>query len=141
MTLHLNRLESHSPKDAFCQVWLTFDQWLMRRRFLKFVTAFLLFCNNLLLEKGMALHLHQHKSLSPKDALCQVWLKLAQWFWRIRFLNYINEFLLFHNYLPVEKGMTLHLNKLEYCFGAENENVKSIQTEGQWEIRQETHRP
>ena len=24
------------------------------------------------------------KSPSPKDALCQVWLKLAQWFWRRR---------------------------------------------------------
>ena len=26
------------------------------------------------------------ESLSPKDALCQVWLQLAQWFWRKRFL-------------------------------------------------------
>ena len=24
------------------------------------------------------------ESPSPKDALCQVWLKLAQWFWRMR---------------------------------------------------------
>ena len=24
---------------------------------------------------------------SPKTALCQVWLKLAMWFWRIRFFN------------------------------------------------------
>jgi hypothetical protein len=23
----------------------------------------------------------------PKDDLCQVWLKLAHWFWRKRFLN------------------------------------------------------
>ena len=45
------------------------------------------------------------------DALCQVWLKLAQWFWRRRFLNIVNEFSLFRNYLPLEKGMALHLNK------------------------------
>ena len=32
----------------------------------------------------MALHLNKHESPSPKDALCQVWLKLAQWFLRIR---------------------------------------------------------
>ena len=52
------------------------------------------------------------KSLSPKDALCQVWLKLAQRFWR-RFLNFVNEILLFRKHLSLEKGMVLHLNKLE----------------------------
>ena len=26
----------------------------------------------------------EHESPSPKNALCQVWLKLAQWFWRRR---------------------------------------------------------
>ena len=30
------------------------------------------------LEKGVALHLHKLESLSYKDALCQVWMKLAQ---------------------------------------------------------------
>ena len=29
----------------------------------------------------------KHESPSPKDALCQDWVKLAQWFWRRRFLN------------------------------------------------------
>ena len=50
------------------------------------------------MEGGLALHLY--KLLSPllKDAFCQVWLKLAQWFWR-RF--------------PLEEGMTLILYKLE----------------------------
>ena len=41
---------------------------------------------------------------SAKDVLCQVWLKLAQWFWRRRFLNFVNVFSLFRNYLPLEKG-------------------------------------
>ena len=36
------------------------------------------------LEKGGALHLNKRESPSPKDALCQVWLKLAKWFWRRR---------------------------------------------------------
>ena len=27
-------------------------------------------------------------SPSPEDALCQVWLKLAQWLWRRRYLNF-----------------------------------------------------
>ena len=29
-------------------------------------------------------HLTKLESPSPKDALCQVWLKLAQWFWKRR---------------------------------------------------------
>ena len=32
--------------------------------------------------KAGPLHLNKLESPSPKDALCQVWLKLAQWFWR-----------------------------------------------------------
>ena len=32
----------------------------------------------------MALHLKKLESPSPRDTLCQVWLKLAQWFWRRR---------------------------------------------------------
>ena len=53
---------------------------------------------------------------SPKDALCHIWLKLSQLFWRRRFLNFINTFSLFRNYLPLEKGEALHLNKLESPF-------------------------
>ena len=39
---------------------------------------------------------------SHKDASCQVCLKLAPWFLRGRFLNFVNAFPLFHNYLPME---------------------------------------
>ena len=39
---------------------------------------FLLFRNILPLEKDVALHLNQFQSPSPKDALCQVWLKLVK---------------------------------------------------------------
>ena len=53
------------------------------------------------------------ESPSHKDALCQVWLKFAQWFWRRRFLNFVNVFSLFRNYLPLEIGGALNLNKLE----------------------------
>ena len=49
-----------------------------------------------------------------KDALCQVWLKLAQWFWRKRFLNFISVFSHIRNYLPLEKEVALHLNKLVF---------------------------
>mgnify|MGYP003684193043 CR=1 FL=1 len=53
-------------------------------RFFNFVNVFSLFRNYLPLEEGRALHLNKTESPSPKDALCQVWLKLTMWFWRRR---------------------------------------------------------
>ena len=53
-------------------------------------------------------------------------LKLARWFWRRRFLNFVSVliFLLFRNYIPLKKSVALHLNKVV-------ENVKSLQTGGE----------
>ena len=73
----------------------------------------LLFRNYLSFEKGAPLHLNILDFPLPKDALCQVWLKLAQRFWR-RFLNFVNVSSLFCNHLPLEKGVVLHLSKLEF---------------------------
>ena len=104
LVLHLNKLESPSPKDALCQVWLQMAHWFWRRRFFNFVNVFSLLCNYLPLEKGRALHLNKFESPSSKDALCKVWLKLAQWVWRRRFLYFVNVFSPFCNYIsPLEK--------------------------------------
>ena len=92
MVFQLNKLEFPSPKDALCQIWLKLAQWFWRRRFLNFVNIFSLFHYYLLLEKVGALHLNKLKSPSPNDALCQVWVKLAQWFWERRFFRYFNYF-------------------------------------------------
>ena len=100
-------------KNALCQVWLKMVQWFWRRRFFNFVNVFSLFRNYLTLEEGRALHLNKTQSPSPKNALCQVWLKLAQWFWRRRFFNFVNVFPLFRNYLPFEEGRAFHSNNLE----------------------------
>ena len=62
---------------------------------------------------GGALYLNKLKSPSPKDALSQVWMKLAQWFLRRRFLNFVKISLLFCYHVPLEKGMALHLYKFE----------------------------
>ena len=51
--------------------------------------------------------------LHQKNALCQ----LVRWLWRRRFFNFVNfyyYFLLFGNYLPLEKGGALHLSKFEF---------------------------
>ena len=87
---------------------------VLEKKILNFVNVFWnsLFRNYLPLEKGKALDLNKLESSSPKDALCQVWLKLAQRFWRNRFLNFVNVFLLFRNYLPLEKGGPFICTKL-----------------------------
>ena len=101
---HMNKLDSPSPKDALCQVWLKLAQWFWRRRIFNFVNIFSQFHNYIPLEKGGTLLLNKLESPSPKDALCQVWLKLAQWFCRRRFFNFVNVFSLFRTYLPLEMG-------------------------------------
>ena len=56
--------------------------FLLSSHFLK--VKWKLFRNYLPLEKDGALYLNKLKFLSPKNALFQVWLKLAKWFWRRR---------------------------------------------------------
>ena len=108
----LNKHESPSAKDALCQVWLKLAQCFWRR-FLNIIIIILQCCYYLPLEKGMDLHLNKLESPSPKGALFQVWLKLAQWFWRRRFLNIFNIIFQCCYYLPLKKGVTLHMYKLD----------------------------
>ena len=63
------------------------------------------------MEKGEVLHLKKLESPLTKDALRQVWLKLAQWFWRRRFLNLVNVFSLFLHYLPLKKKVAPSLEQ------------------------------
>ena len=55
--------------------------------FFYFVNEFPIFHYYFPLENGQVLHLKKLESCWPKHALCQVWLKLAPWFWRKRFLK------------------------------------------------------
>ena len=75
---------NHLHPRMLCQVWLKLARWFWRRRFLKVVNLFLLFPNYLPFGKGVVLLLNKLESPSPGNTLCQVWLKLAQWFWRRR---------------------------------------------------------
>jgi hypothetical protein len=50
--------------------------------------------------------------LYPRIIYAKFWLKLACWLWR-RFLKIFIVFLLFCDYLTLEKGNPLHLNNLE----------------------------
>ena len=100
---------------SYEQTRIPFTQWyfvpslveissvVLEKKIFTFVNVFSLFLNDLTLEKGGALHLKKLESPLPKDALCQVWLKLARWFWRRKFSNF-DVLLLLLNYLPLEKG-------------------------------------
>jgi hypothetical protein len=63
--------------------------------------VFLLFCYYLHLEMGNPRHFNKLGIIPPKDDLCQVWLKLAQWFWR--FLNEPSHFYIFVNISPLKR--------------------------------------
>ena len=81
----------------FVQIWIPSTQGcfvpnlveigpvVLKREFLNIFNIILLFRFYLPFENGLALHLNKLESPSPKDAWCQVWLKLAQWFLRRRF--------------------------------------------------------
>ena len=56
------------------------------------VNLFLLFPNYPPIGKGLALPLNTFVSPSQGNTLCQVWLKLAQWFWRRKFIKLVNFF-------------------------------------------------
>ena len=113
LALHLYKLEFPSPKDNLYQVCLILVSWFWRR-FFKTFCVFLLVYYYLPLEKGYLIPLNKFESPSPKDNLCQVWLKLAQWFWRRRLLNDPTPLLHFSDYLPFEYCLALYLNKLEF---------------------------
>ena len=83
--------------------------------FENFQYIFIMRLYNLPLIKGVVLHSNKFKSPLPKDALCQlqVWLNTAQWLWRKRFFKVVNTFSLYIYYLPLEKDVVLHLNKVE----------------------------
>ena len=77
---NLKKLKSFSPNDAKFKL----GHWFWRRRFLYFVNIFSLFVNYLPLEIGLVLQLIRLESPFPKNALNNVWLKLALCFWRRR---------------------------------------------------------
>ena len=64
-------------KGCFLPSLVEIDQVVLEERILNFVNVSLPFHNYMYLpfEKGMTLLLNKFESPSPKDALCQVWLK------------------------------------------------------------------
>ena len=63
---------------CFLPILSKLAQWF-RRRFVNWVNVIPLLFS---IEKGRGYSFEQSEFLLHKDALCQVWLKLTQWFWR-----------------------------------------------------------
>ena len=96
------------------EVCLKLANWFLRRRFFLISSIlFSLFSKYFPLEKGGFFLLNKLEFPLPKNAMCQVWLKLTQWFWRRRILNFVHVFWLFCYHLPLEKGVTLHWKKFK----------------------------
>ena len=92
-------------QGCFVTSLVEIDTAVLEKNFFNFVHVFLLFRNYLPLEEGGALHLNKLEFPSPKDALCQVWLKLAHLVQEKKiFFYFVNVFSLFGNYLPFGKG-------------------------------------
>jgi hypothetical protein len=93
---------------------IEFGLWFWRKRFFfKISVYFYSFAIISPWRWANPLRLHKLKSPTPKDDLGQVWLKLALWFWRGRFLNDPTPFLHFCDYLLFEEDLALYLNKTE----------------------------
>ena len=89
--LHLNKHECPSPKilcAKFGWNWPTGSS----EDFKILSMYFRYFFNYLPLGKCGVLHLNKFECPSPKNTLCQVWLKLVHWFWKSRFLKFVNVF-------------------------------------------------
>ena len=135
-------LKTNDPRMLRVKFGWSWTSCFWRRRFFKFFNVFLLFHNYLPFEKGVALHLTKLKAPSPKDALCQIWLKLAQWFWKLSIHFYYFLIIcpfrrvglfIWTNFNPLHHG--IRCVKFDWNWssdsGEEDKNVKSLQTDGQ----------
>ena len=81
---------------------------VLEKKLLNFVNVFSLFPKYLPVEKDWVFHFSKVEFPSPKDAVCQVWLKMTQWFLR-RFINFVSVFSQFRNYLSLENSVNLEI--------------------------------
>ena len=76
VALHLNKI-GYIPLPLYTLVKI--GPVVLKKDFQK---SSMYFSYYLPLENSEGLHLNKLESPSSKDALCQVWMKLTQWFWR-----------------------------------------------------------
>ena len=77
---------------------------ILEKKISKFLIVFSLYLFPIGKGRDLTLHLNKIESPSSKNALCQVWWKLAHWFWRGNF-NSSSYFRYFASIYPMEIGM------------------------------------
>ena len=102
--------------STLVHISLKLNPLLFDSKFVNFVNFFLQLWYHFPLEKNVAF-IEQIDSLSPRDALCQLWLKFVPWFWRRQFLNFV----CFQYYVIIflsKSGVTLHprINCSKFCW-------------------------
>ena len=109
--LHLNKLEYPSPKAALFKVWLKLAQCFWRIEIFKNLSVCFHYAAIFFPWKIKWSSFEQISITSPIFyailCLCQVWLKLAQWFWMWRFSVTIISFPQFCYNLLLQKGLGL----------------------------------
>ena len=75
------------PKMRCVRFGWHWPPWFWRRRFLN-SSMYFCFFEIISLGKSGALHLNKYEFPSLKNAFCQVWLKVVQWFWEKECLIY-----------------------------------------------------
>jgi hypothetical protein len=110
----LNKLES-----PYVPSLIDFGQLVLEKKIFKKISVYF-YCFAIISQKGYPLSWNKFESPSPQDDLCQVWLKLAQWFWRKRFKNEPIPFLHICDYLPFEEDLAFYMNKLKFPSSKDN---------------------
>ena len=114
--LYFGRIETPYTQGCIVRSWVENGPVVLEKKIFKYHQHS--FANSKLFSiwKGAGIFICTNLNISPssKNLCCQVRLKFAQWFWWRRFKNFINVFSLFRYCLPLEKGGTIHLNKLEF---------------------------
>ena len=81
MILICKTLSPFYQRMLYAKIGLNWPISSGKKNLIYFVNIFSVFRDYLPLKKDMALPLNKLESSSPKDALCQVWLKLASLLW------------------------------------------------------------
>jgi hypothetical protein len=84
---------------------------VLKNKIFKWPHPICTFCDYLPFEEDLSLYLNKREFPSPKDNMYQVLLILTRYIWR-KILKIVSVSLLFCYYLPLEKGIPLHLTNL-----------------------------
>lgn len=84
------------------------------KKIFKTTNPFSLFLDYLPFEEKMPFQLNKFKIFPPNDALCQLELRLAQWFWRRIFLRHSIPFSLFPKWYLLKVNWLILINLIVF---------------------------